>query len=198
MSSGTTNMLLCGVGGQGTITASAVLAEAALLSGCDLKKSEVHGMSQRGGSVETHLRFARCGVVHSPLIPDGETDILLAFEVLEALRNVAMTRPDGLVVTDRRQIVPISVTSGPYEYPADPLGDLARTGRTVQVVPGFEIASQAGDPRAANMVLLGAVSTLLDLDPGVWPEAIRAHLRPKAVEVSLRAFEAGAKVLRGR
>ena len=97
-----TNVLLCGVGGQGIITASAVLAEAALVSGCDVKKSEVHGMSQRGGSVESHVRFSHSGKVHSPLIPAGEADLLLAFEVLEALRKLPMAGPEAGKLATRR------------------------------------------------------------------------------------------------
>ena len=194
----TTNILLCGVGGQGIITASAVLAEAALLSGCDVKKSEVHGMSQRGGSVETHVRFSRDGAVHSPLIPAGAADVLLAFEILEALRNVPMTRPEGAVITDNRQIVPMSVTAGAFEYPTDPAADLRATGRAIHIVPGFDIALALGEPRAANMVLLGAASALIDIAGEVWPEAMRAHLRPKALEASLKAFEAGLAALSGK
>jgi indolepyruvate ferredoxin oxidoreductase beta subunit len=191
----TANVLMCGVGGQGIITASAVLAEAALLAGADVKKSEVHGMSQRGGSVETHLRLSRDEAVRSPLIPAGMAEVLLAFEILEALRNVGMTCPRGIVITDDRQIAPLSVTMGSFPYPPDPVGDLRATGRVIHVVPGFDIATQLGEPRAANMVLLGAASTFVAVAPDVWPEAMRAHLRPRALEASLRAFAAGRAAL---
>ncbi len=187
----TTNVLLCGVGGQGIITASAVLAEAALLAGCDVKKSEVHGMSQRGGSVESHVRFSRDGRVHSPLIPAGETDIVLAFEVLEALRKLPMARAEGTVLSDEREIVPISVTCGPFEYPSAALEQLQASGRAVHAVRAFDIAWELGEPRAANMVMLGATSRFLDLGADAWAEAIEACVRPKAVPVNLRAFEAG-------
>jgi indolepyruvate ferredoxin oxidoreductase beta subunit len=108
-----TNILLCGVGGQGIVTASKVLAEAALLSGCHIKKSEIHGMSQRGGSVESHVRFSPDAPVYSPIIPAGEVDVLLAFEALEALRALPNTRPDALLLVDDREIPPMSVTSPP-------------------------------------------------------------------------------------
>ena len=193
--SDTTDVLLCGVGGQGIITASAVLAEAALLADCDVKKSEVHGMSQRGGSVETHVRFSRDGSVRSPLIPAGEADLLVAFEPLEALRQLPVAAADGVVLTDERRIVPISVTVGPFEYPADPIAELRQSGRTVHVVSAFQMACEIGEPRAANIVLLGAASNFMDLDPAVWPEAMKACLRPRAVPLSIEGFEAGRKLL---
>lgn len=186
-----TNLLLCGVGGQGIITASEVLTEAALISGCEVKKSEVHGMSQRGGNVESHVRFSRDGEVHSPLIPRGEVDVLLAFELLEALRGLPMTRPDALVIADDRRIVPVSVTSGAFEYPDDPAEKLAGSGRRVQVMEAFRIACEVGEPRVANIVLLGAAGRFLDLDAEAWTEAIRRSVPAKALDINLRAFEAG-------
>ena len=190
-----TNLLLCGVGGQGIITASEVIAEAALLAGCRIKKSEVHGMSQRGGNVESHVRFSRDADVHSPLIPRGEVDVLLAFELLEALRGLPMTRPDALVIADNRRIVPVSVTGGAFEYPADPAEDLAASGRRVHVIEAFRIACEVGEPRAANIVLLGAAGRFLDLDAEAWTEAIRRSVPPKALDINLRAFEAGHAAL---
>lgn len=186
-----TNILLSGVGGQGIITASKVLSEAALISGCQIKKSEVHGMSQRGGSVESHVRFSRDKDVYSPLIPAGEVDILLAFEALEALRSLPMTRPEGLVLVDDREIVPMSVTTGAFEYPPDALDQLVAGGRQVYVVRSFDIAYELGEGRAANVVMLGAASRFLDIDAAAWPEAIRRSVRPKALETNLQAFEAG-------
>ncbi len=191
-----TNILLVGVGGQGIITASQVLAEAALLSGCHIKKSEVHGMSQRGGSVESHVRFSRDSAVHSPLIPRGETDVLMAFEALEALRALPLTRPAGRVLVDDRAIVPMSVTSGAFEYPPA-LESLRQSGRRVQVVAAFALARELGEPRAANIVMLGAASRALDIDGAVWPEAIRRVVRPRALTTNLQAFQAGICALDG-
>jgi indolepyruvate ferredoxin oxidoreductase, beta subunit len=191
-----TNILLSGVGGQGIITASKVIAEAALLSGIAIKKSEIHGMSQRGGSVESHVRISSDGAVYSPTIPAGEVDVLLAFEILEALRAVPLTRPNAAIFADDRRIVPSSVTSGAFEYPADPVADLRASGRRVAIVPSFEIALALGEQRAANLVMLGAASGLLtEVDPAAWTEAIRHSVRPKLVGLNLAAFQAGIKAM---
>lgn len=190
-----TNILLSGVGGQGIITASKVLSEAALISGCHMKKSEVHGMSQRGGSVESHIRFSREAAVYSPLIPAGDVDVLLAFEALEALRALPMTRPEALLFVDDRQIAPMSVVGGQFEYPSSPVDQLAAGAQSVHIVGSFEIALGLGEQRAANIVMLGAASRFLDIDDAAWPEAIERCVRPKAVDVNLSAFAAGVAAL---
>lgn len=187
----TTNILLSGVGGQGIITASRVLAEAAMLSGFHVKKSEIHGMSQRGGSVESHVRFSPDGLVFSPTIPFGEVDVLMGFELLEALRAIPNTKPDALVLVEDRVIVPSSVTCGPFEYPPDVLDQLYASGRNVRVVDAFKIACSLGEPRAANIVLLGAASSSLVIDAQAWEGAIRRAVKAKALDVNLKAFEAG-------
>ncbi|MGE5531702.1 MAG: indolepyruvate oxidoreductase subunit beta, partial [Bacteroidota bacterium] len=151
-----TNVLLTGVGGQGTITASQVLAEACLLQGWQIKKSEIHGMSQRGGSVESHVRFSPDSTVYSPTIPDGEVDVLLGFELLEALRGLPQVKPEGTIIVDPRRIVPITVALGGPAYPEDALDRMQQSGRRVIVVPAFEEAEKLGEVRAANIVLLGA------------------------------------------
>lgn len=149
-------------------------------------------MSQRGGSVESHVRFGPGEEVYSPLIPAGEADVLLAFEILEALRGLPMTRAGAVVFADDRQIVPMSVIAGGQRYPTHPVGDLRASGRQVHVVPSFEIARALGEPRAANLVLLGAASgSLQGIEASVWPEAIRRSVRPKLVELNVRAFQAG-------
>jgi indolepyruvate ferredoxin oxidoreductase beta subunit len=194
----TTNILITGVGGQGIITASKVLAEVALLAGWQIKKSEVHGMSQRGGSVESHVRFCADSPVYSPLIPAGEADLLVAFEALEALRGVPMTRPDGVLLVDDRKIAPMSVTVGPHSYPEDPVGLLRQSGRRVVIVPSFELARSLGEPRAANMVMLGAASRLLSFDTEQWREAIALAVKPKALEINLKAFDTGFAAFESR
>jgi indolepyruvate ferredoxin oxidoreductase, beta subunit len=186
-----TNVLLSGVGGQGIITASRALAEAALMAGCAIKKSEIHGMSQRGGNVESHVRYSADSPVYSPTIPYGQVDYLLAFEGLEALRALPLTRPDALVLADDRKIIPMTVTSGLFEYPQDPVGQLMGSGRRVQLVRCFSIACEVGEPRAANVVMLGAVSSHLGFAPEIWEVAIRRSVPAKALERSLRAFRAG-------
>ena len=185
------NVLLTGVGGQGTITASSVLCQACRLAGWQVKKSEVHGMSQRGGSVESFVRFNPDGPVFSPLIPDGEADILLAFEPLEGLRHIRRTRPDALVLVEERALPPVTVSTGTWQYPEDALERIRASGRRVTVIPAFERAQQLGEPRAANTVMLGALSAGLDLPPDVWEQALREALKPKALEVNLKAFKEG-------
>ncbi len=192
-----TNVLLCGVGGQGIITASKILSEAALMSGYAVKKSEVHGMSQRGGNVESHVRFSADSPVHAPTIPMGEASMLLAFETLEALRAIPQMSPEALVLVDRRRIVPMSVNTGLAQYPDDVMEQLEASGRHVLVVPAFAIATDLGEYRAANVVMLGAASRHLGIAPEVWQEAIKHSVRPRAVESSLKAFEAGLAALAG-
>jgi len=192
-----TNILLVGVGGQGIITASNVISEACLISGFHVKKSEVHGMSQRGGSVESHVRYSPDEPVRSPLIPGGEADVLLAFETLEALRGLPMVAADGMVLVDDHRIVPMSVTSGPFDYPADPLAMLAESGRNVRVIKSFEVAGRLGEQRAANVVMLGAASQFTDIPRQAWEDAIRATVKKSAVDLNLRAFGAGIEALIG-
>lgn len=189
-----TNVLLTGVGGQGTITASQVLAEACLLQGWQIKKSEIHGMSQRGGSVESHVRFSADAEVYSPTIPDGEVDVLLGFELLEALRALGQVKPEGTVIVDPRRIVPITVALGGPAYPEDALDRMRASGRRVIVVPAFEEAQKLGEVRAANIVLLGAAATVLNLKREVMEEAVRLVVKAKAVEVNLAAFGRGVEL----
>ncbi len=192
-----TNVLLTGVGGQGIITASTVLAQACRIAGWEVKKSEVHGMSQRGGSVNSYVRFSPDSPVASPLIPEGETDILLAFEPLEGLRQIRETRGHARVLVEERRIVPVTVNLPGFSYPEDVLERLQASGRRMTVVPASAIAAAIGEPRAANTVMLGALSTLLELPDCAWNEALRAALRPQALEVNLRAFERGRELMAG-
>ena len=187
----TLTILLVGVGGQGTILAGNILAMTAAEAGLDVKVSEIHGMSQRGGRVESHVRFSPDGQVHSPTIPFGEVDVLMGFELLESLRAIPNTKPGALVLVEDRVIVPSSVTCGPFEYPADMLDQLRASGRNVRVVDAFKIACSLGEPRAANIVLLGAASSSLVIDAQAWEGAIRRTVKAKALDVNLQAFEAG-------
>jgi indolepyruvate ferredoxin oxidoreductase beta subunit len=186
------SFLLAGVGGQGTILASNVLADVALLVGFDVKKSEVHGMAQRGGSVNTHVRWDP-ERVYSPLIGLGEADLLLAFERAEALRYADYLRPDGCAIVNDHTIEPITVTSGGAHYPT---GDELRsaydalTGRLV-LVPGSAIARELGNIRAANVVLLGALSTFLEVPEDTWLQVIEARVPPRYVELNRQAFLSG-------
>lgn len=186
------SFLLAGVGGQGTILASDVLAAVGLRAGLDVKKSEVHGMAQRGGSVTTYVRWA--DTVHSPLIGPGEADYMLAFEKLEALRYVEMVRPGGVVLVNDYAISPLSVTSGNDSYPTDQqvLTTLAAASDRVHFVPAMALAESLGNPRVNNVVLLGTLSHFLaDVPVAVWLEALRERVPSKLVELNERAFLLG-------
>ena len=186
------DFILAGVGGQGTILASNVLSEVALAAGFDVKKSEVHGMAQRGGSVNTHVRW-NSERVYSPLIGLGEADMLMVFEEAEALRYADFLKPGGAVVVNQHTIKPITVTSGGARYPteADLQAVFAKLTDRLYLVPGTAIARDLGNARAANVVLLGAVSTFLDVPAETWLEVIETRVPPKYVEVNRQAFMRG-------
>ena len=189
-----TNVLLTGVGGQGTITASQVLAQACLLAGWEVKKSEIHGMSQRGGSVESHVRFSPHGQVYSPIIPEGEVDVLLGFELLEALRWLPQVKSAGAILVDLRRIMPMTVSIGAAQYPEEALDRLQASGRRLLVVSAFAEAKKLGEARAANIILVGAASALLPLPPEALIEAIRLTVRPKVLDLNLQAFRRGTEL----
>lgn len=182
-----TSVLLVGVGGQGTILAGDVLAKVAAASGLDVKLSEVHGMSQRGGSVDTMVRFGT--EVHSPVVSAGEVDHLVAFEVIEAARWLPYLRPGGRLLVDRRTIAPLPVLTGALP-PTVGLESALVAGGAV-FVDADPLACAAGSPRSANVVLLGALSVGLPFDVGTWRDVIAHRVPPKTVEANLAAFELG-------
>jgi indolepyruvate ferredoxin oxidoreductase beta subunit len=192
------SFLLAGVGGQGTILASNVLAEVALVAGFDVKKSEVHGMAQRGGSVNTHVRWD-ADHVYSPLIGLGEADILLVFERAEALRYAEFLKPGGVAIINHHTIEPITVTSGGAHYPteADLEATYCKITNECHLVPGTKIAKELGNARAANVVLLGALSTFLDVPSETWLETIEARVPPKYVDLNRQAFLEGRQTVAG-
>jgi indolepyruvate ferredoxin oxidoreductase beta subunit len=185
------SFLLVGVGGQGTILASNILAEVGLALGYDVKKAEVHGMSQRGGSVTSHVRWAE--QVFSPIFPDGEADVLLAFEKMEAGRFIPALKPAGLAIINDYAIVPVSVHTGDIPYPSD--GDLPKLIKRVTEraywINGLQIAEELGNPRVANVVLLGALASLLGIEVEKWPAVIERLVPAKARVINLKAFERG-------
>lgn len=183
------SIAIAGVGGQGVVLASDIIAQAALCAGYDVKKNEVHGMAQRGGAVVSEVRFGRR--VHSPVIPDGEVDLLVALELLEGLRHLHRLRPGGMVIADEVQIRPAVRPPGAPGYPADVADRLRRAAPRLALLPAAELAQQAGNARAANTVLIGALSCHLDLPEEAWQSSLRSCLRPSLVEVNLRAFELG-------
>ncbi|TDA63369.1 MAG: indolepyruvate oxidoreductase subunit beta [Chloroflexi bacterium] len=189
------NFALVGVGGQGTILASDVLAELGLRLGYDVKKAEVHGMSQRGGSVTSHLRWG--AQVFSPIIPRGEADVLIAFEKLEAARFIEILKPGGLALVNDYAIEPLTVLTAGVPYP----GDEVLRERLTQVTPhaywvkGIEIAEGLGNARVANMVLLGALSGLLDLDEDQWNVVLEQRVPAKHLNINHQAFHAGREAV---
>jgi indolepyruvate ferredoxin oxidoreductase beta subunit len=193
------NFLLAGVGGQGTILASDVLADVALAAGYDVKKSEVHGMAQRGGSVNTHVRWD-AERVYSPLIGLGEADMLLVFEEAEALRYVEYLKPGGVAVVNQQIIKPITVSSGGAHYPTEEELQAVYDAVTehLYLVPGAAIAQELGNARAANVVLLGVFSTFLDVPEETWLQVIAGRVPPKHVELNRRAFLKGREAVRKR
>ena len=187
----TTNLLISGVGGQGVILASYVLSQAAMAEGYDIKQSDVHGMSMRGGSVTSHLRFG--DKVWSPLITPGTADILLSFESLEALRYVHWLRPGGLVVYNPLHVNPSPVAAGLAEYPAIIDERIKAAWPRVQAVDANALAEEAGTLKAVNVVILGAVSCSLPFTAETFETIIRRVVPPKTVEANLRAFELGRR-----
>ncbi len=189
MDDSVTNILLSGVGGQGIIFASDIMAEVFLESGFDVKKSEVHGMAQRGGSVTSHVRFGR--KVYSPIIKQGEVDILFSFEELEGLRWLNYVKPDGVIVLNNHKINPPAVNLGQMEYPRDIPGIFRKQFDKFYLIDGTKLALEAGNIRAANVVLLGAISNLFEIEEALWMEAILRHLPPRLHEVNREAFASG-------
>ena len=189
MSDTITNILLVGVGGQGTLLASEILSETFKLAGFDVKKSEIHGMSQRGGSVVSHVRYGR--EVFSPTVPEGEGDILCGFELMETYRSLPLLKQGGKVVANNLRISPPSVLTGQEVYPDDLAQRIRRSFPDFLLVDGQQLASEAGNPRAANTVLLGAVSRQLDVAEEFWLEALARMVPAKALEVNRKAFFLG-------
>ena len=185
----TINMLLSGVGGQGVVLASFVLSHVALAEGYDVKQSEVHGMSQRGGSVTSHFRFGE--KVWAPLVSPGAADILMAFESLEALRYINWLKPGGLLVYNAQKITPSPVAAGLATYPEDIDAKITAAWPRVQCVKANELAAKAGTVKSANVVMLGAVSPALPFEKATWEEVIRRAVPPKSVDVNMEAFRLG-------
>lgn len=187
------NILFSGVGGQGILLASELTAYAQLSAGFDVKKSEVHGMAQRGGSVEAHLRYGER--VYSPLIDPGAADILVAFEILEAARYLPYLHKDSAVVVNTQKILPPAVAMGKMEYPADILGELTSRGINVVAIDAFAIAREVGEMKTVNVAMVGAMSNFLAVSPDVFIKVIDTKVKEQFREVNKKAFELGrAKV----
>ncbi|HID03885.1 MAG TPA: indolepyruvate oxidoreductase subunit beta [Desulfobacterales bacterium] len=188
----TGNILFSGVGGQGILLASEVTAYALLSAGYDAKKSEVHGMAQRGGSVTAQLRYG--DKVYSPLIEPGKADILISFEMMEAARYLPYLHKDSKVIVNTQQIKPPSVAMGQIPYPEDVLDAITSQGIQVVKVDAFDIAQDAGEVKAANIVMVGAMSVFLPMDVDVYENIINTRIPERFREVNLKAFAAGRKI----
>ena len=187
-----TNILMAGVGGQGTLLASEILSEVLMQAGHDVKKAEVHGMAQRGGSVVSHVRFGK--KVYSPIIPEGEADVLFGFELLETYRYLPLVKKTGAVVVNNLRIAPPSVLLGKSSYPQDIERKLKDRVKNVRIVDGLALAEQAGNAKAINTVLLGALSNTLNPSHEQWLTAIKSLVPERFLDVNLKAFELGRQV----
>ncbi|SPD72087.1 Pyruvate ferredoxin/flavodoxin oxidoreductase [uncultured Desulfobacterium sp.] len=188
-----TNILMVGVGGQGVILASEIVAETMMLAGFDVKKSEVHGMAQRGGMVNSHIRFGPN--VYSPVIKKAEADYLFAFEMLESLRFLDFLVKDPVILLNKQQILPPSVTSGEDEYPRDICGLLSKRYHHVDVVDSLAIAKNAGNTKTSNIAFLGSVSTYFEIKEQLWEDTIAKFVPESLLNINLKAFSLGRKFL---
>ncbi len=185
------SLLLVGVGGQGIITASDILAEVGLQAGYDAKKAEVHGMAQRGGAVISHVRLGP--TVYSPLIGRGEADFLLSFELLESLRWAHFLSPQGTALINRQQLPPVAVTSEDAYYPEEEevLAEMNARCRSTVLIDGLRLAGELGNVRVTNAILLGALSALLPIEPAIWEEVIARRVPSRYVDLNRQAFYVG-------
>ena len=187
----TKNIMIVGVGGQGSLLASRILGRAAIDAGYDVKVSEVHGMSQRGGSVVTYVRFG--DEVYSPVIGKGAADVILSFELLEAARWLPNLKTDGVIVTSTQRINPMPVITGAAEYPAEVLDNMAAIGVNVRAYDAQAIAEEAGSAKASNVALIGLAADILGFDRDVLRGAVAACVPAKALEINLKAFDLAAE-----
>ena len=189
------NIIIAGVGGQGTLLASKLMGKVFLEQEKDIKVSEVHGMSQRGGSVVTYVRYGE--KVYSPVIEKGEANMIISFELLEAARWMPYLRPEGVIIPNPQKINPMPVITGQAKYPENILEKIRQTGLKVIPLDAKSLAEIAGNVKSVNMVLLGVAARYLHLDKSVWVDAITATVPQKTVEINLKAFEYGYSLKEG-
>ena len=185
----TKNIMIVGVGGQGSLLASKLLGHLLLSQGYDVKVSEVHGMSQRGGSVVTYVRYG--GKVASPIIDLGEADYIVSFELLEAARWLPYLKPDGQIVTNIQQIAPMPVITGAAKYPENLVEKMRATGAKVDALDCLALANEAGSSKAVNLVLMGRLSHYFDLPDDIWQKAIEECVPAKFLDLNRKAFALG-------
>lgn len=187
----TKNILICGVGGQGSLLASRILGQVAISQGWDTKVSEVHGMSQRGGSVVTYVKYSDTGKVASPVICRGEADVIISFEQLETARWLPFLKKDGKIVTSTQKIYPMPVISGNAVYPESLIEKIRENGNVVVECDAVDIAKALGNVKVANVVLIGLYAKHSGFDKEIFLEAVRECVPEKFLELNLKAFEAG-------
>ncbi len=185
----TKNIMIVGVGGQGSLLASKLLGHLLMSQGFDVKVSEVHGMSQRGGSVVTYVRYG--DKVFSPVIDKGEADYIVSFELLEAARWLSYLKKDGQIVTNTQQIDPMPVITGAAQYPENLVEKLGATGAKVDALDCLSLAEEAGSSKAVNIVLLGRLSHYFDLPEEAWMKSLEANVPAKFLEMNKKAFALG-------
>ncbi len=185
----TTNIMIVGVGGQGTLLASKLLGRLLLTKGYDVKVSEVHGMSQRGGSVVTYVRYGE--KVYSPVVDKGEADFIISFEMLEAARWVEYLKKGGTIVTNTQEINPMPVIIGAAEYPQNLADKIAEKGINIEAFDALSLAEEAGTSKAVNLVLLGRISKYFDFTDEEWMDAIEKSVPEKFLELNKKAFAMG-------
>lgn len=190
--SNVTNIMIVGVGGQGSLLASRLLGNALVSEGYDVKVSEVHGMSQRGGSVVTYVRFG--DKVYSPVIDKGEADYILSFEKLEAARWMEYLRKDGKIIVNTQEIDPMPVVTGAMNYPENVIEKMTAKGVHVIPVDALTLAEEAGSPKATNIVLMGVLSKYMSFERAVWEKALEAVVPSKFLELNKKAFALGEAV----
>ncbi len=185
----TKSIMLVGVGGQGTLLASRILGNTLLSQGYEVKVSEVHGMSQRGGSVVTYIKYG--DKVYSPVIEKGEADIIVSFEELETARWLPYLKKGGKIITNTQQVEPMPVITGAMTYPTDIIEKIKEKGADITALDALALANEAGSSRAVNVVLMGVLSTMSDIPAEAWKKALEECVPAKALEINRKAFALG-------
>jgi len=192
----TMNFLITGVGGQGTVLASDIMAAVGLAAGYDVKKSDILGLSVRGGAVIGHVRWG--DKVYSPIVPEGRADYLIAFEILEGLRWLGQVKVNGTILINQQKISPVMVSSGLLDYPEEKTVDeaLAKTTPNVFKLHAIDVALEVGNSRVLNIVMLGAISSMLSVDQKIWEDVIRERVPKKYADLNLNAFRKGRELVK--
>lgn len=188
----TKSIMIVGVGGQGSLLASRIIGNVLLSQGYDVKVSEVHGMSQRGGSVVTYVKYGE--KVYSPVIEKGEADIIVSFELLEAARWLSYLKKGGHLITSTQTLDPMPVITGAAEYPTDIVEKIKGMGVDIIAADALSLAEEAGNAKASNVVLMGLIASKMSFDDEVWKDAVKQCVPEKFLELNLKAFELGKNI----